>query len=264
MHDMADENLLKQLGTAAAGAAWTVFLRRYTPLILGVARQYQRDEQSIQDCYLFVCEKLIDEDFRRLRAWRRRDNLQFTTWLRAVVANLCVDWHRSTQGRQRPVSSIADLPGPERLVYMHRYELGASVHECHEAVAARYPQLTVLDVAAIIRRINQLLTPQQHWMLSTRRRLAVSLDDAGIRSQAELTLDAQQTPEELAESEQMKKRLRSALRHLPARQRLLLKLRYQQGLSLKEVARLAGHRDLQQVRYQVRLALERLQALLSD
>lgn len=264
MHDMADENLLEQLGTAGAGAAWTAFLHRYTPLILGVAREYRRDEQSLRDCYLFVCEKLVDGNFRRLRAWRRRENLQFTSWLRAVVANLCVDWYRSVQGRQRPVRSIADLSEPERLVYTHRFESGASFRECHEAAAAVYPQLTALDVAAIIRRINRLLTPQQHWALATHRRMAVSLDDAEVRHEAELTRDARETPEELAATDQLKKRLRAALRRLPTRQRLLLKLRYQQGLSLKEVARLTGLRDLQQARYQIRLALERLQVFMSD
>ena len=109
MQNLADERLLEQLGTASAGAAWTAFLNRYTPLILGIARQYAHDEQSQHDCYLFVCEKLVDNDFRRLRAWRRQDALSFASWLRAVVANLCVDWYRSVHGRQRPFRSVADL-----------------------------------------------------------------------------------------------------------------------------------------------------------
>jgi len=264
MHDMADDNLLEQLGTASAGAAWTAFLHRYTPLIMGVARQYRHNGQSLHDCYLFVCEKLVDDDFRRLRAWRRHGNLNFTSWLRAVVANLCVDWYRRTHGRQRPFSTVADLTGPDRLVYTQRFELGASFRECHEAVAVAYPQLTELDVALIIRRINRLLTPQQHWALANRQRQAVSLDEPEILHATELAQEAWDTPEELAAAAQQKRRLQAALRQLPTRQRLLLKLRYQQGLSLKEVARLTGHVDLQQARYQIRLALERLQGLLSD
>jgi RNA polymerase sigma factor (sigma-70 family) len=263
MHDMADENLLEQLGTANAGAAWTAFLRRYTPLIVGVVRQYQRDAQSLNDCYLFICEKLIDDDFRRLRAWRN-ENVRFASWLRAVVANLCVDWHRSVQGRRRPFRSFADLTGPERLVCIHRFKFGASLRECHEAVVVAYPQLSELDVAAMIRRMNGLLSPQQHWMLANRRRAAVSLDDTEIRRQAEQTWDSQETPEELAVAGQQQERLHAALRQLTTSQQLLLKLRYQQGLSLKEVARLAGYENLQQARYQIRLALERLQTLLSD
>jgi len=263
MHNMADDNLLEQLGTANAGAAWTVFLRRYTPLILGVARQYQCDQQSLNDCYLFVCEKLIDDDFRRLRAWRHED-VRFASWLRAVVANLCVDWLRSVQGRRRPFRSMTDLTGPERLVYTHRFTFGASLRECHEAVAINYPELTELDVAAIIRRINRLLTPQQHWTLAHQRRMAASLDDAEIFREAEQTRDVHATPEEFAASEQQQERLRQALRQLTTQQQLLLKLRYQEGLSLKEVARLAGQENLQRARYQIQLALERLQALLSD
>lgn len=264
MRDMADENLLEQLGTASAGAAWAAFLRRHSPLVMGVARQHQRDEQPLHDCYLYVCEKLVDEDFRRLRAWRPREGLQFTSWLRAVVANLCVDWYRGVQGRQRPFSSVTHLPGLDRLVYTHRFELDESLHECHEAVAMAYPHLTELDVAAIIRRLNCLLTPQQHWRLANRRRQAVTLEDAESWHEAALTTDAQATPEECAAADQQQLRLASAMRQLPGHQQLLLKLRYQQGLSLKEVARLTGHEDLQQARYQIRLALERLQALLSN
>lgn len=264
MRDMADENLLEQLGTASAGAAWAAFLEHYTPLIAGVVRQYLRDEQSLHDCYLYVCEKLIDNDFRRLRAWRQREGLQFTSWLRAVVANLSVDWYRGVQGRQRPFSSIANLPAPDRLVYTHRFELGERLHECHEAVAVAYPHLTELDVAAIIRRINCLLTPQQHWGLANWQRQTVTLEDAESWHEAALTTDAQTTPEECAAADQQRLRLGAAMRHLTEREQLLLKLRYQQGLSLREVARLAGYDELQQVRYQIKLALKQLRAQLSN
>lgn len=264
MHDMADEKVLEQLGTASAGAAWAVFLRRHTPLILAVARQYERDEQALHDCYLFVCEKLSDQGFRRLRTWRKRDKVRFTTWLRAVVANLCVDWHRSVQGRFRPVSTIAGLSALERLVYQHRFELGASIRECHEAVRVMHPQLTELDLAVIIRRLNRLLTPQQHWMLATRRRVAVSMDDDAVRQEADQVLDSQQSPEHQATEGEQLQRLGAALRQLSPRQQLMLKLRFQQGLSLQEVARLTGHADLQKARYQLRLALDRLRELLAD
>lgn len=264
MHDMSDEELLELLGTASAGDAWSEFLRRHTPLIMGVARQYQRDEQSLHDCYLFVCEKLVDDGFRRLRTWRQLEHVLFTSWLRAVVANLCVDWHRSVRGRQRPFRSIADLPGPERLAYRQRFELNASFRECHAALVSAYPQLNELEVAAIIRRVNQSLTRKQQWALTNRHRLEVSLDDAEVRHEAEHTGAARLTPEELTAEQQLKARLHSALLQLSARQQLLLKLRYQQGLPLREVARLTGHASLQQARYQIRLALERLKALLSD
>jgi len=264
MRDMADEELLEQLGTASAGEAWTAFLNRHTALILGVARQYQHDGQGLHDCYLFVCEKLVDDGFRRLRAWRQQEHILFTSWLRSVVAHLCVDWYRSVQGRHRPFRSIAVLDGPERLVYSCRFESGASLRECHAAVATAYPQLTELDVAAMIRKINQLLSGQQHCSLATRRRRALSLSEAEIRREAERAGEAQVSPEALAESGQQQARLHAALQVLTPRQRLLLKLRYQQGLPLREVARLTGLADLQQARYQIRLALARLQVLLAD
>jgi RNA polymerase sigma factor (sigma-70 family) len=263
MRDGSHEQLLHQLGTPSAGEAWRAFLRQYTPLIVSVARQYARDRQGLHDCYLYVCEKLVDDGFRRLRAWRRKENVRFSSWLRAVVANLGVDWHRSEYGRQRPFQSIAELPEMERLVYTHRFEFGASFSECFEAVSIRFPAVTELELAATIREISRLLTPQQHWALSTRRQASVSVDDRQVRREVSLQ-QPPETPEQHTQEQQEQTRVEAALRNLPTSQRVLLKLRYQQGLPLKEVARLAGLADAFQARYQIRLALDALQRLLSN
>lgn len=264
MSEGSAEQLLHRLGTAEAGLAWKEFLHAHSGLLLGVARQFVRDRQSLHDCFLFICEKLVDDDFRRLRAWHRKEHVRFSTWLRAVAANLCVDWHRAEFGRPRPFRSIADLPELERLVYTHRFEFGGSFRECFEAVAIRYPSLSELELAAIIRRINRILTPQQHWALATRKHVALSFDEPDVQREAEMVVDRVETPEQAALGGERHARLQAALGRLSPHQRLLLKLRYQQGLSLREVASLAGYDDLFKARYQVRLALEQLQALLAD
>jgi RNA polymerase sigma factor (sigma-70 family) len=264
MQDWPDEELLRQLGGAAAGEAWAAFLQKFTPLIIRVARQYQHDEQSLHDCYLFVCEKLFDDGFRRLRAWRQKDNVRFASWLRAVVANLCVDWHRSENGRSRPFRTIAELPELERAVYMHRFEFGAGFKECFEAVSVNYPQVTELEVAAIIRQLNRLLTPQQHWAIVTRRRSVVSIDDRAVRREVESGGGESETPEAHVTHDQEQRRLHRAMLQLPPQQRLLLRLRYRQGLTLKDVARLTGFDDPFKARYQIQLALDRLRDLLQD
>jgi RNA polymerase sigma factor (sigma-70 family) len=263
MPDESIRHLLHQLGTRSAGDAWSAFLKRYTPLIISVAQQYRRSDQDLHDCYLYICERLIDDRFRRLRSWRRKEMVRFDSWLRAIVANLCIDWHRSVHGRRRPFQSIAELPERERLVYTHRFEYGASFSETIEAVSVSYPELTELEVASMIREINRLLTPQQHWALSARRRASVSVDDREIRHELSLH-HGSDTPEDHADKDQQRSQVQAALKRLPPGQRVLLKLRYQENLSLKEVARLAGLDDAYKARYQIQLALEALQRLLSD
>jgi len=256
--------MLRKLGTASAGEAWKAFLQKYSSLIIKIARQYQHDEQGLHDCYLFVCEKLVDDGFRRLRTWKRKENVRFASWLRAVVANLCIDWYRSEFGRHRPFSSLSDLSELERLVYTHRFEIGASFRESYEAVAITYPDLTELEFAAIIRRVNSVLTPQQHWVIAARRRVSLSFDDVEVRQETSLTQESFGSPEDLATGDQEKVRIDMALQQLTIQQRVLIKLRYQQELPLKEVARLVGLDDPSKARYQIRLALERLSHLLTD
>jgi RNA polymerase sigma factor (sigma-70 family) len=260
----SNEKLLQRLATPAAGEAWTLFLRRHTPLIVSVARQYHHDEQRLRDCYLFVCEKLCDDGFRRLRAFRQADAVQFSSWLRAVTANLCVDWLRREFGRQRRFRTIAALPELEQAVYALRFEQGLSLPACYEAARERFPELTEVQLAGVVRRLNRKLTPRQHWLLATRNRTAISIDDPDAAGEVALALAGGDDPEHLAVSEEQRQRLHAALRQLDARQRLLLKLRYQQGLTLQEVARLAGLEDPFRARYQVQQALERLQSLLLD
>lgn len=264
MRDGSTEHLLHQLGTPMAGEAWAQFLRNHTPTIVSVARQYQRDKQHLHDCYLYVCEKLVDNEFRRLRAWERKKNVRFSSWLRAVVANLCVDWHRSEFGRRRPFRSIEELPELDRLAYTHRFEYGANFRECYEAVAIRHPQVTELELAAIIRRINRILTPQQQWAIATRRRVAMSFEDAEVRREASLAHSEGGTPEDHTVGDEEQARLRVAMQRLTTQQRLLLKLRYQQGMSLKQVARLSGFDDPFKARYQIEKALEQLRLLLVE
>lgn len=259
--EWSTEQMLRQLGTPAAGEAWKFFLRHHTPLILSVGRQYHHDEQRLRDCYLFVCERLCDDGFRRLRAYRPADSVQFATWLRAVVGRLCVDWLRSEFGRQRRFRAITGLPELEQQVYALRFEQGLSIPSCYQALSARFPELTEVQLAAVVRRISGTLTSRQRWLLAARNRPVLSLDEPEVLREASLARD-DDDPERHAADEEQQARLATALEQLEPQQRLLLKLRYQQGLTLQEVARLAGLQDLFRARYLVQQALQRLQSLL--
>ena len=259
----SNDQLLQRLATPAAGEAWKLFLRRHTALIVSVARQYHHDEQRLRDCYLFVCEKLCDDSFRRLRAYSPVEGAQFATWLRAVVGRLCVDWLRSEYGRQRRFRAIASLPELEQQVYALRFEQGLSIPACYQALSGRFPEVTEVQLAAMVRRISGTLTSRQHWLLATRNKPVLSLDEPEVRREASLAADGED-PERRAADEEQQARLEAALQQLDSQQRLLLKLRYQQNLTLQEVARLAGLQDPFRARYLVQQALLRLQALLRE
>jgi len=263
-NNWSTEEMLQRLVSPEAGDAWQFFIHRFTPLLVSVARQYHQDPQRLRDCYLYVCEKLCDHEFARLQAYAKVEGVGFSSWLRAVTANLCVDWLRSEFGRRRRFRAIRRLPELEQAVYEHRFEQGLSISACYETLSTRFPDLTEVQLAGVIRRVNRELTARQHWLLSTRKPAMLPIENPDVRREASLVSGGSENPENQEIEREEQARVDAALRQLEPNQRLLLKLRYQQGLTLKEVARLAHLDDAFQARYQVQLALRRLQELLSN
>jgi RNA polymerase sigma factor (sigma-70 family) len=238
-HDPGD--LLERLGSPQPGPAWNEFLERYTPVMMSIVRRYESDPGRVMDCFLHACGELSSHGFKRLRRYQPGGKARFPTWLSAVVANLCVDWRRMHVGRFRLSKAVSRLPELEQLVYRYIYVRGMPRDECLFALQARYPELSEQELARINARLFRLLTSRQRWQLSLKT--AETLQIAGVSAPAddEPTLqieDPAPGPDVLSERTQDHARLERALAKLPANQRLLLKMRYQQDLTLDEVARL--------------------------
>ena len=101
--------MLKGLGSRDPLPAWTDFLHFYSRILLQVVRLSERDPDYVSECFVFVCEHLSEKGFRRIRRFNPEGQALFTTWLRAVVRNLCVDWQRKEFGRPRMFRSVAQL-----------------------------------------------------------------------------------------------------------------------------------------------------------
>jgi RNA polymerase sigma factor (sigma-70 family) len=196
-----------------------------------------------------------------LRSFRPDGPARFKTWLVAVAANLCLDWCRSEQGRIRTVRSASRLPELDRQVYRCIFEQRMSRAQCLHTLAPRFPGLTEVGVAEVKARLFRLLTPQQRWQLTVRTpalppvTCPVSPEDEGHAWQA---TQPGPGPDEQAEESQELDRLQQALAALPADQRLLLRLRYEQSLPLVEIARLTGQPDPFRVNRRVQAALDAL------
>lgn len=267
---MKDESIGRMLAGLASpdpGAAWTEFLQRYSAAILQVVRRYDSDPGRVGDCFQRVCEALSDRNFARLLSYRQDSPATFRTWLMAVTANLCIDWRRQKRGRYRPIHAVARLPEREQLVYRCLYVRRMSRIECLHMLAPRFPDLTENEIADINSRLFSLLTPGQRWQLGARPatngplpdELALEFDDAALQFE-----EPGPGPEDLAQSEQEHARLAAALARLPARERLLLRLRFEQDLTLAEVARLSGLRDPFHANRQIQAALAAFAGLMND
>ncbi len=237
------EGILRCLASDKAETGWSVFLQSYSRLLRDVIRRYESDEFRAQECFEFICAKLSDDNFRRLLIFEPEGPAAFPTWLTVVCTNLCIDWRRQAYGRFREPAKIQALPQLDRMVFHYSYRLGLTRHACVQALRTRFPFATGEQVSEIRGRIHTLLSPRQRWELTSQHHTSVSIDDPNISATEEVTGALRSTadgPDLLAEIDQDQRRLRNAMKHLDPRQRLLIQLRFQQDLTLEDVAKLCG------------------------
>lgn len=170
MADLSVENILRQLRSRDRHEAWNEFLDEYSALIFQVSRYFEKDLDRASDCFQFVCEKLSEDRFRRLLRFKPDGAASFSTWLRAVVRNLCLDWRRKEFGRPRRFRAISRLSGFDQEVFGCVYERGVSAEETLRLLQSKFPDVTSERVAESRERIEQELTTKQRWLLSVRSR----------------------------------------------------------------------------------------------
>ena len=262
MCDDATAHVLQGLRSPNPGEAWLDFLDLCGPVLYHVALIQTHREDAAADCYIYVCEKLADNDFKRLLKFDPGGDASFTTWLRVVARNLCFDWHRTRFGRHRPFKALGDLSPLESEVYKLRFTNGASRDETLQQISKTFPTVGADEVFAIEERLEKSLNARQRWILSSRRQVqnsvsAVTTTEEGHPVAIEIA-DPNPNQEVLVVTAEERLQLRKAVAALPPDERLLLQLRFEQDLSLDEVARLCGLGDGQRVHRRISAVLKKL------
>lgn len=259
--------LLSALGGAQATDAWTVLLEQYSGILQQVIELSCPLGDSRGDCFVFVCEQLVARKFRRLRKFDPNGAASFATWLRAVTRNLCVDWRRKRYGRPQPLDRTKRLSSLDQQVYELVFAHRRTVEEAFHALAPLFPSLTISDVDDSAARLAATLSPRQQWLLSLRDVQLESLDvplGDGQPNLAERVVDPLPNPESVAITLEWERALEQALEQLRPADQVLVRMRFEQGLSLREIARLSVLKDAQTVDRQLRAALEVLRQHLGD
>ena len=252
------------LPTQERERAWDEFLAKYAPLVLQVVQLFAHDQDQLHDCFVFACEKLKQDNLRRIRQFDVNGPATFSTWLRAVVRNLCLDWYRQQFGRPRLYRSIARLPKLEREIFRCIHLRGLGENEAFHTVEALYPSLTPSQFADCLVHIQQALSQRQSWLLATNAARTVSLsnpgrDMVGPNRETEIP-DCDHDPElETSRSEYLAA-LRWALGHLSKQERLLVRLRFEQELTLEQIARITRLGDARAVQGLLHKAVARVRA----
>jgi RNA polymerase sigma factor (sigma-70 family) len=261
MHGHPVEQILISLSSDELEEGWSEFLNLYSPLILQVVHQFETGEDRAADCFLFICEQLSANSCRRLRRFDPKGPAKFATWLRVIARNLCLDWRRKELGRPRVFRSVARLGLLDQQVFDCVYQRGMSLRRTLLSLQASHPGLTEEKLSDSLQRVRQSLTSHQLWLTGRRRSKVLSLErDPTAESEAmEIQLaDRDPDPEALAALAEQRSALARALSRLEKEERLLLQLRYGEGLTLDQVSRLAGLGNPQRADRRIREILARL------
>ncbi|MFB3853769.1 MAG: RNA polymerase sigma factor [Vicinamibacterales bacterium] len=254
-------HLLRQLRLRAPGDAWAAFLRRYSPLLLEVVHLFERDEDRVGDCYVFICEQLSRRGFARLLRFRPDGPARFSTWLYAVARNLCIDWHRREMGRYRVFASVARMPALDQRIFQCLFVDGLTTEQAFLELGPAFPDLTLAHVVAAATRLERTLKPGQRWLLAVRRAQAVTPEAVPVADAAQVPLATsmpEADPEARLVDAEERAILAAALGKLAARDRLIVRLRFEYGLTLDEMARLLHLENAQSADRRVREVLDRL------
>jgi RNA polymerase sigma factor (sigma-70 family) len=243
-------------------SAWSDFLDRYSSLIYHVVLTFHRDPDRSGNCYLFVCEHLSANDFRRLRKFNPSGPASFSTWLCAVTRNLCLDWHRKEHGRYRVFGSVAQRSAADQALFELVFRQGFSVAEAREELSRRRIGLSFAEVEERISELRRCVSSRQLWLLSSGKGVADSITSAEEGVYVPEPADPAPDPEALLVLRESHARVSSALASLTDSDRLLVRLRYHQGLTLQQVAKLLGLKDAQTADRRLRDIIEHLRQVL--
>lgn len=255
-------SMLSALSSAERQSAWCAFLDRYSSLIYHVVRSFDRDPDRSGNCFLFICEQLSANDFRRLRKFDLSGRASFSTWLCAVVRNLCLDWHRKEHGRHRVFGSVARRSAIAQLLFEIVFRRGLSAEEAREELIRRGVELSFAAVEERICELRRCLSSRQLWLLSSGKAMLDSIDAEEEGTYTVEPADPAPDPESLATLRETHQHVSAALASLTDSDRLLIRLRYQEGLTLQQVAKLVGLKDAQTADRRLRDIIDHLRQAL--
>jgi RNA polymerase sigma factor (sigma-70 family) len=136
-----------------------------------------------------------------------------------------------------------------------------SSEQTHQSLLNDFPGLGMAQVEESLTRIQSGLTRRHLWLLSLRHRVVEPLagdPPADSRPARAEVPSPHPGPEDLAVLHEQQAALSRALASLPKPDRLLVRLRFERGLTLEQVARLTGLANAQKADYRMKGILERL------
>ena len=201
-------------------------LGRIRRIIDFVAARHRLDPTEREDFGSYVTFKLLEDDCRRVRQFRGESRLE--TYLNVVVQRLFLDFRAERWGKWRPSTRARALGKPAVLIERLLYRDGLFQSEVLQSLGQHGIHLEPEAFETLVREIPYRPRRRQVGPES----LSDVFEGEGL-SEAERSIAAYR----------IEAALRGALGELTAEERVLLKLRFLDGCTVKEIASAVGRSE---------------------
>jgi len=178
------------------------------------------------DKYLYVCSKLAEKNFGILRRYEIRvsgKSARFSTWLAAVTRNLCIDAHRALHGRKELPRAVLQLREFDREVFRLYYWRGFSREEVEHCLANHSEASSTAVTESFVRIDDVVAGSARH----VQKELTIRFDDENMFHLPEVEDDFVEILEWLERW----------LNDLEDQERMIIRLRFWEGMTGPEIAR---------------------------
>ncbi|GBD39583.1 hypothetical protein HRbin37_01865 [bacterium HR37] len=199
-------------------------------------RSFSRDRELAQECFLYVLEKIKENDSRRIKAYRGESS--FRTFLYSITTKLIIDFRRSVFGYRVLPKYYWDFDEINRYIFKLFFYHNADSRWIENAIQAEY-RITAEEAQRRVREVEERII-RSRIKLGSREQQAVSL---GREIDSLYTGDKESNPEVSiisAELRVKRERIVTALKEevqkLKAEDALILQLYFEHGLTARQIA----------------------------
>lgn len=253
MQNVTDTDLLK-LFQRNPQRAWSLFCDKYSDFIYTILRRAGFDYDEAMERFVYVFEKLCEQDFRRFKTIKYAGNEgDLTPWLRQVVKNLCVNWAWSEDGRKRMFGFVAEMLPRQQRVFQLYFWQGQTPLEIYETLRLEHDKtVESVDVFDALEAIFEHLSEKKLWRLMSnlnrmRKTLSLDYEDEDGNFFIEPIDENAPNAEENLQKKEVFAQLKSARETLSAREKLVVQFRYEEAMTVHEIAEMLGWEERETV-----------------
>ncbi len=188
-------------------------------------RRYRFDPDDAEDFASVVNVKLVENEYGVLRSWEGRSGL--ATYLSIVIQRWALDYRIHVWGKWHPSAEAKRLGAAAVELEQLLHRDGRSIEEALPFLAANHPGVTLESLKKFATSLPQRAP----------KRYDVPVEEADPISAPDDIEDGARADDRHRIAEQLAALMRGAIAKRPDDDRLILQLRFEQGMTVAQIAR---------------------------